>query len=263
MLALHGFTGSARDFSLLVDATREELSWVAPDLPGHGTQARELTESAFSFEAIFDELDRILATLPRPPLLLGYSMGGRLALSWVLRRKPALQQLVLVGTHPGIRAPGERRQRRQADRRLAARIRLIGARAFADEWECHPLIRSQQRIPEPWRSQMQERRRRSLPEGLALSLEHTGTGSLPPLWDELPRLSVPCSLVAGEEDSKFSQLNEAFHRQVPDTRAIRLPGAGHCAHLEQAASFADHLLACVRAPRASSRASTARPASGS
>ncbi|TVQ96460.1 MAG: 2-succinyl-6-hydroxy-2,4-cyclohexadiene-1-carboxylate synthase [Deltaproteobacteria bacterium] len=245
VLALHGFSGSGEDFEPLRDALAGEGGgpgiFAAPDLPGHG-DAPVLPDVAPGEEAFVAAGDTILAQAERAglhrPLLLGYSMGGRMALHLALRAPQRFRALVLVGATPGIADPAAREAREDEDRQRAAALVADGIQAFADRWEQHPMIASQDRIAEPWRSAMRARRRRQDPRGLAWSLAALGTGVMPPLWDRLAGLTIPVLLLTGEEDAKFTAIAEQMACLLPAATHGVLPGAGHCAHLEQPARAA-------------------------
>lgn len=248
VLALHGFTGSGLDFAPIAKAAGGDVSWLSPDLPGHGHTRDALGRTAYRFEAICRVLDHLVETLPTPPLVLGYSMGARLAMTWALRTSQPISHLLLVGANPGIRDDDARKQRLDDDRQLAGRIREIGSHAFADEWERHPLIVSQANIPEPIRTAMRLRRRAQSAEGLARSLEEGGTGRMRPLWDQLHRCPAPVTLVVGEQDLRYAAIGREIQTRLPRANLLSFARAGHCAHLEQMDTFVGLLQAVIRDP---------------
>ncbi|MCB9743445.1 MAG: 2-succinyl-6-hydroxy-2,4-cyclohexadiene-1-carboxylate synthase [Alphaproteobacteria bacterium] len=229
LLALHGFTGSGQDFAPFAEALGRRV--LAPDLPGHGAAAASPATLAASLHALRPLLDEA-------PVLLGYSLGGRLALHLALERPP--EALVLIGASPGLETEAARAARRDADEALAIEITEKGIPAFAQAWARVPIIATQARIPEPWRSEMAARRLLNTPSGLAASLRGLGTGALPSLWDRLGALHCPTLLLVGEEDLKFRDIAARMAARLPRAEQVLIPGAGHCAHLEQ--------------PRASARA---------
>lgn len=233
LLALHGFTGTGEDFEALAALT-PELGWRAPDLPGHGDAADEE-----ALPALLERLSAALLSAPRPRLVLGYSMGGRIALQLAvaLRGVDALDGLILVGASPGLADLVEAAARRAADEALAALAEAEGAEAFLTRWRATPILQTQAQIPEPWRGRMLARRARCRASGLAASLRVYGTGALPSLWDALPTLSVPTALIAGALDPKFVRVHAEMAARLPNVRTVTLPGVGHTAHLEDPAAF--------------------------
>jgi 2-succinyl-6-hydroxy-2,4-cyclohexadiene-1-carboxylate synthase len=172
-------------------------------------------------------------------VLVGYSMGGRLALRAALADSGAYRALVLVGATPGIEDEGLRRSRRAADDDLAAWMETARIDAVVDHWQAQPVFATQS--PE---LVAQQRRGRVAhdPRQLAAMLRATGQGALDPVWDDLPRLTMPVLAVAGEFDSKYADIALRMADALPHGRAALIPGAGHAAHMEQPDAFADLLL---------------------
>ena len=54
-----------------------------------------------------------------------------------------------------------------------------------------------------------------------------------PLWDRLPQLAMPVTLVVGERDEKFRAIAERMAAALPDARVAVVDGAGHAAQLER------------------------------
>ena len=183
---------------------------------------------------------RVLEALDRLGLpivdVLGYSMGGRLALHLLNLAPERFRALVLVGASPGLADPSKRRARRESDALLASRIRDIGIEAFLAEWSARPLIATQDRIPAPLRERMRLRRLASRAEGLASSLEGMGTGSMHSLWGTLSAIASPGLLLTGAEDPKFTRIARAMLRSWPGAQHRVIEAAGHCPHLEQPAA---------------------------
>jgi pimeloyl-ACP methyl ester carboxylesterase len=141
--------------------------------------------------------------------------------------------LVLVGATAGIDDRAERSARREADERLAADLERDGLDAFLERWLANPLFAGLS----PEDASLDARRQNTV-AGLAASLRLTGTGSQEPLWDRLGGLPMPVLVVAGEDDTKFTELGERLVEAIGASAALAvIPGAGHAVHLEQPAAF--------------------------
>lgn len=241
LLALHGFTGSGADWELPASALasrRSDLRWSTPDLPGHGGFLPD--PPAYTVPAMAASVAAAALKLPRPRVLVGYSMGGRVALQAAVSWPERFDAVVLIGAHPGIGDADERRARATEDAARAARIRAVGAAAFCAEWARVPIISTQDRVPEPWRGALRDRRTRCSTEGLARAAEIGGTGSMEPLWERLARL--PRALVAaGADDAKYLGIAAEIAGAAPEATPASIPGAGHAAHLEAPEAFAERL----------------------
>ncbi len=224
IVLLHGFTQTGTSWQATIAALGERYRALAPDIRGHGAAA---DARPVSFEAIQAD---VLALVSQCFALCGYSMGGRSALSLALVAPSRVSRLVLIGASPGLADPVERCSRRAADDALADRIEEEGIEAFASSWSSLPLFADQS--PAVAEATHATRLAQS-PAGLAAALRGLGTGVMEPLWDRLPELHVPVTLLAGERDAKFRAIAERMADALPDATLHVVPGAGHAVQLEQ------------------------------
>jgi 2-succinyl-6-hydroxy-2,4-cyclohexadiene-1-carboxylate synthase len=173
-------------------------------------------------------------------VVVGYSMGGRLALHAAL--DSAFAGLVVVGASAGISDADERRRRREADLELADWIEAHSIDEVVARWERNPVFASQS--PGLVDSQRAGRLAHS-PGALARLLRSAGQGALDPIWDELPRLAMPVLALAGENDSTYRAAADRIASLVPRGRSDVIAGAGHAAHLEAPEAVRDAILAFV------------------
>ena len=232
--ALHGWTGSGLDFESRVDCQEDvEGDFWAVDLPGHGDTSEQSAHSTAQVLSFLEEAWKTTGEQAENCVLLGYSMGGRMALQWALDTPERWAAVVLIGATPGLEAEKERLVRQASDEQRARRIEEVGAKAFWKEWRQHPLIASQLRMKEPWLSRLEARRLNNSTAGLAASLRGYGTGSMPSGWERLEHLKRPVLLITGQEDSKFNALAERMVSLLPQAQHRSIAGAGHAPHLEQ------------------------------
>jgi 2-succinyl-6-hydroxy-2,4-cyclohexadiene-1-carboxylate synthase len=229
LVLLHGFTQTRQSWRRTVAALGGRYRALAPDLPGHGSAAERSPASFAACTAYVRALADGRFTLA------GYSMGGRVALYAALALPGLVERLILVGASPGIADPAEREARRVADARLADRIEAIGIDAFAAEWGGQALFAGQD---ERVAAAAHADRLRNTPAGLAAALRGLGTGVMPPLWDRLPELAVPVTLVVGERDEKFRAIAERMAGSLSDCRVEVVAGAGHAVQLERPEAMA-------------------------
>lgn len=239
VLALHGFTGSGTDFECLAETELAGHPWYCPHLPGHGETNWLDHEADWEPASLAEALALAWRQGNRPaPILLGYSLGGRLAMH-IARQQPDLgRRLVLIGASPGLDEPTPRSQRLLLDAERARQLREEGLETFLEGWIRQPLIATQERIPMPWRSRWQERRRGNPAGGLALALERWSPGRLPSLWPELDRLKGPAMIAAGQHDPAYREVANRMAALMPDARPAIVPEAGHAAHVENPGAFA-------------------------
>lgn len=244
LVLLHGFTGSSTNWQPLQQAlATEERTTIAIDLLGHGETDAPADPARYAMapaaQDLADLLDRIA---PGPIDLLGYSMGGRLALYVATAYPNRIRRLILESASPGLTDAVARQARIASDEALATRIEQDGLAAFVDHWERVPLFASQAQLAATTRQQLREQRLANRPLGLANSLRGMGTGVQPPLWDTLPRLQLPTLLLTGTLDTKFCAIAEQMVAQLPSANHLPIPDVGHTIHLEAPALFHKALL---------------------
>lgn len=230
---LHGFMGSLHDWDPIIARLSHSVRCIAVDLPDHG-QSRASTD--YDFDEVAQALDEVVGRFACiRPIVVGYSMGGRVALYWALHAAHRPRRLVLESASPGLAEEIERQTRREED---AARADAIERDfpAFVREWYSQPLFATLSRDQRD--RLVRTRLRGNAPAALARSLRCVGTGSQPPLWDALPRCALPVEVVAGEQDVKFAAIADQLARAFPEARLHCVPGAGHLVHIEQEERFA-------------------------
>lgn len=237
VLLLHGFTGSAATWSPL--RAWPGFTLVAADILGHGESDSPADFRRYRMERCAEDILTLMDHLRiEKAAVLGYSMGGRLALHLAAHAPERLTALVLESASPGIEDEREREARRRSDEELASAIEAGGLEAFVDRWEALPLFASQTRLPSGVREGLRRQRLRNNPAGLANSLRGMGAGVQPPLWNRLPEMRAPALLIAGALDEKYCELAHRMATSMPNARLEIAPEAGHAVHLEQPELFA-------------------------
>ncbi len=234
LLLLHGFTGSGESWADVVNGLADQFRCVAVDIVGHGGTDCPAAVDVYRMESVSAALVEIMDQMGHERFgLLGYSMGGRLALYTAVMYPGKVSRLALESASPGILDEGERAARRVSDEQLADEIEQFGVPRFVDKWEKLPLFATHQRAHPAAIERQRRIRLAQNPKGLANSLRGMGTGAQPSLWHRLPDVRVPVLLITGEEDTKFRRIAERMADRLPyaDHRVVR--SAGHTVHLEQ------------------------------
>jgi 2-succinyl-6-hydroxy-2,4-cyclohexadiene-1-carboxylate synthase len=237
VVLLHGFTHTGASWDPVVAALAESYRALAPDIRGHGYRAlapdirghgSASGREPVTLDAVLDDVSGLA---PARFTLVGYSMGGRIALHAALAPvlRSRIDRLVLIGASPGLSGPAERTARRAADERLADEVEHMTLAEFAHRWAQTPVLAGQ---PPAVAASVDADRRRNQPVGLARALRGLGTGALPSLWDRLGELDVPVTLVVGERDEKFAAIAGEMAGGLSDASVVAVAGAGHAVHLE-------------------------------
>jgi 2-succinyl-6-hydroxy-2,4-cyclohexadiene-1-carboxylate synthase len=220
-MVLHGFTQSGESMKEFAQFFGPPV--LAPDLPGHGTDPYL---PATMDAAVSQVVEMFRASNCR--VLLGYSMGGRVALRAALELKDEVGLLVLVSTSAGIHNPSDRTDRSIADQGLAARLRSGGLEAFLDQWAELPLFAQLKSRSGKWRDTDRLVRLGGSSEALAQSLEGMGQGATMPVTDEQLRgLETVTLLTAGAMDARYAAEAERLAELLPNGFAAIHPTGGH------------------------------------
>ncbi len=234
LVLLHGFTQTHRHWhhtaALIAKAISPAPRLTFVDLAGHGLSSDDRP-------ADIVELASHLISLAGPGTYVGYSIGGRVALTAAIWHPGSIKRLVVIGATAGLDTPDERHQRIAHDDVIAHQIMAEGIDAFLDRWLAAPLFAG---LPPDPTGDIE--RRRNTPTGLAHSLRSYGTGTMTPLWDRLGEVEIPVLVLAGEHDHKFTALGQRLAHHLPSGTFDTITDAGHAAHLEQPAATATRII---------------------
>ena len=201
ILFLHGFMGNNHEFDEAISLLINDFYCLNIDLPGHGKTQVLGNDDCYSMaktaDAIINLLDKIKVS---PCFLIGYSMGGRLALYLTLNYPQRFQKVILESASPGLSTEKERLERMKRDGQIAKKLeRMIEKddfRKFLDNWYKQSIFGNIKNHPQF--EQMIENRLQNHPVELAKSLRFMGTGVQPSLWNKLPNNQVPLLLLVGK-----------------------------------------------------------------
>ena len=243
---LHGFTQSGRSWHEVVSLMPAGWKWVLPDLRGHGA-TRVQPGAPYTMEACTEDLVRLWDSLGIARThLVGYSMGGRLALHVAAARPERILSLLTIGAHAGLDEEA-REGRRRGDEALAQRIENDGLEAFVNYWSSLPLFEGLERRGPSFLAQVRAARLDNHVAGLAESLRGMGAGAMRPVWNELGRVKVPATFVAGQLDHSYAASARRLAASVQEGRVVIVQRAGHTVHQERPEAFSRLLLAHLQA----------------
>jgi len=239
LLLLHGFTGSADTWEELKPELGARRRLLAVDLIGHARSDAPSSADRYAMSACVEDLVGLLDQMGVARCdVLGYSMGGRVALHLAASAPTRVRRLLVVSGSPGIVDPRERQARIQADALLADSIEREGIEAFVARWEATPLLALADDVPHAARERQRGERLAHSPRGLANSLRGMGAGSQAPLWDAMSRLEMPTLLIVGERDARYRQIARDMASRLPDARVKVVAGAGHVVQVDRPRALA-------------------------
>lgn len=240
ILFLHGFMGDRLEFKTAIAVLSEQFYCVAIDLQGHGqTEAIDRDNDHDDYYTIQSTANFVIKFLDLLRLercfLVGYSMGGRVALYLALYFPQYFHRVVLESASAGLRSTKERSDRLAKDRQLAAKLETSDFRLFLENWYQQPIfatLRSHPDFP-----QLLAHRFHNSPAQLAKSLRNLSTGMQPSLWELLSENEIPLLLIVGDLDLKFVQINRQMQSLCKQAQLEIMPSCGHNIHFENPIVF--------------------------
>jgi 2-succinyl-6-hydroxy-2,4-cyclohexadiene-1-carboxylate synthase len=223
-----------------MESLSDRYHCIAVDLPGHGkTQLPELDRYytiASTARGLIGCLDALQIEKCH---LVGYSMGGRLALYLALHFPDHFIKVVLESASPGLKTLKERMERMQSDLSLARELETKDFSAFLMTWYGRSLFASIRAHPDFERLLVQ--RSQNSPLTLARSLRKLSTGCQPSLWKKLKQNKIPLLLLVGELDAKFTTINAEMADLCQFAKLAIVRHCGHNIHFENANLFAQEI----------------------
>ncbi|MHB8854590.1 MAG: 2-succinyl-6-hydroxy-2,4-cyclohexadiene-1-carboxylate synthase [Ignavibacteriaceae bacterium] len=235
---IHGFTGSACDWDEIIPSINNNYQCVAVDLIGHGKSDSPNETSYYNFSSISKQLKFLIYQFTNEPVtLVGYSMGGRVALNFAIENPGQINSLILESSSAGIEDEKLRIERQIQDEKLASYIIDNSIEDFVDYWMNIDLFASQKNLSKEKLDKIRTQKSENNKTGLSNSLLGFGAGRMLPLFDKLKEFKSKTLLITGDQDKKYCELNSRMVNIFPASEHIIIKNAGHNCHLEQPGKF--------------------------
>jgi 2-succinyl-6-hydroxy-2,4-cyclohexadiene-1-carboxylate synthase len=240
ILFLHGFMGDCNEFNSTITLLAQDYSYLTIDLPGHGKTQVFSDEKYYNMPNTAQVIINLLDELQiYNCYLIGYSMGGRLALYLALDYPERFDKVVLESASPGLASQLERDERIKKDNGIARKLDRINTKeefvAFLSDWYSQEIFGNIKNHPEF--DQLISMRSQNNPQELAKSLRFMGTGCQPSLWEKLRENQKPMLLLAGEYDKKFVDINQQMENICNFCQFKFITNSTHNTHLENTQNF--------------------------
>jgi len=260
IVMLHGFMQTGATWEPVAPRLAMDHCLYAIDLVGHGRTGISSDPQAYSIPAQSDAIAAFIEQVVLPQTaegaqgrtpakrahVMGYSMGGRIALDVALRHGDVVYSLILESAGIGPADEGERAEYAKRAEDWARRLREESMEEFVSYWEELPLFETQLRLPEETRAAIRAERLANDAEAMALAVETAGQHTMPLADETMNALELawtPVFYIAGTRDTKYLEVAERFVKEGLDAKAVM---GGHNLHLEVPGLFCDALGAHFR-----------------
>ena len=234
---LHGFLGAGSDWGESAGPLAEDYFCVCPDLPGHGANITRDFDAQLSIPQLALELRALCAALSlHEPIVVGYSLGGRVALAAAVRHPEIMQALMLESTSAGLDTEAERQARAATDDARAAVLLADGIAAFMRTWYAAPLFESLQMRPQLL-AKLQAARTCNDARWMSKVVGELSPGRAASVWAELPSVRLRTLLLAGALDVRYTESAQRMAAAMPNAICTVVADAGHNVHLEQPTAY--------------------------
>lgn len=239
ILFLHGFTGNLKDWEFVKGNLDKKFTPIFIDLIGHGNSSAPREVEKYNSANQIELIRKLLITLNLNKIILvGYSMGGRLALSFTAKYPSKVNSLVLISTAFGFENKSEREERIKSDKVLSEQIKNSTIEVFIKYWINIPLFNSYKKLSKnKIETLAKDKIKRNKKRGLQNSLFGFSTGLMKIFFLKLEKIKTRTLLVCGELDKKFIGINKKALKLLPNAELKIVRDAGHNLPFEKPKEF--------------------------
>lgn len=262
VVLLHGFMQSSTSWNSIASSLTNRFCVYALDFIGHGLTEKSKKPARYTYEDMAASVDyflrkvvcaqekrgcekrvhtrRALAnrthakhTQTKRAHVIGYSMGGRIALRLLQTSSDVLASVVLESCNLGCATQAERTEAAQRNQGWVDRIQHDGMESFVNYWETLPMFATQKELG--WDKLLHVSRAANNPISMVLCLQGSGKQAMPLTEVTLEAVraqrqtGLPMLYIYGDKDAKSAAV--AATLEAEGVLASAIP-AGHNVHLE-------------------------------
>ena len=235
ILFLHGFSGSSNCWTDI----RKEISapTLALDVPGHNKSYFLNLDEEYTYKDFRSELFLILNHINVKKVhLLGYSMGGRLAISFTQKYPELVKSLILESSSLGLVSHDEKEAQIEKDDKL---LQLINTSMdeFVSHWSKNPLFINQESRNKDDFNKLNENRLKHSKDQLSKSLLSLSKANMPAFIEAFSTFDCPVYLINGKEDTKYIKINRDMMKVNKRAKQFIINNSSHNVHIENKNDF--------------------------
>jgi len=239
LVFLHGFLGSSNDWSETIDLLKDDFHCVAIDLPGHGASVTIAGSLSDGFNHCHKLIKDMLDDLDvQQYILIGYSLGGRLALDYGRTQNDShLKALILESSHIGLADAQSKERRFMQDHSWAKTFATESILETLSEWYDQDIFSD---LSDRKKEIFINKRAHNYGVPLANMLLATSLGKQEYALPYLKEAKLPIYYCVGEKDRKFQGVADQL-RSIANINVTEFKNAGHNIHQEHTQEFAQFI----------------------
>jgi len=226
LVLLHGFLGNKQDWQPVIQKLGSQFNCLAVNIEVPDMLSEQSLSFARRCEHLFSRLDQDYA-FPETFSLLGYSMGGRIALCWSHLFSHRITSLILESCHPGLTNNAERQQRLSEDSHWHQNFNSGSIENVLEQWYQQPLFSS---LSDDQKHQLIQYRSSVIRRQDLLLLKHFSLGLQADY--SILMLASRTHYICGQRDSKFQSIGQQLKSKNGAMHLYQFPESGHNVHLD-------------------------------
>ena len=238
LVFLHGFLGCHNDWLPIIKKLNITNSCLLIDLPGH---THSKTISPITLSTISYHIAQIIKKEQiNQIILIGYSLGGRIALHFAHHYPDNIQALILISTHLGLHSISEKIKRLQHDTQLAIQMKTTPWPQFIKKWYDTPLFKTFKKSIHYTKTITQ--RHQQNPNLMAKTLIQLSLAHQPNYTTLCQQYPFPIHYLCGQNDDKFYKLGQRYNTFLTQHTIPNADHALHITHSQKISLFLDQIL---------------------
>ncbi len=214
LFCLHGFLGHPIDWT--------GISHEKPVVPNIFED--EIISLQNWSESFNKKVERQVKSAGEKSILMGYSMGGRLALHALINHPDLYNAAIIISASYGVEDPEERERRYQHDINWSNAFLSESWDSLLERWNGQPIFQYDKK--DVIRLEKDYSRK-----ALSDAMRCFSIGKQEFLKEKIEELDIPILWVVGERDTKYVSLAKNLRLKHPDSSIVVIPNAGHRLHL--------------------------------
>ena len=251
VIFIHGFLGNNEDWNPIRTLVKNKFTFINFNLPGHSESTEKTSNSSKKRNGQphnFETTARSLRDLCKinfyqkkiAPILVGYSMGGRLALYTAIHYPSITSGIIIISSDPGIKQKIFRTNRLSDDKELSIelkRLNNLNTAEWFEKWYSAPLFGNLKKNPH-YQKLLYMRKKLDLNKA-ADTLVNLSVGNQPPLWNLMKSYSNNGLFIAGALDKKYRRIGATVGGLGKQWAFTVCDNAAHAVHIEQPQTVAN------------------------